>query len=167
VIERVVVGEMPEAEFSTLVDEIRRTLGDIGMVGTLGRSVTWTSARAGGGRNLQISITVRAGRTRVHIQESLTDLKGGLWGGMMGGLGGGGLGPIVAISVEALKVPMVLVAAIPLWLLAVFSGTRSLYHNLVASRNRTLEALADRLAALARQLAPASLPRAPERGRLP
>jgi hypothetical protein len=62
---------------------------------------------------------------------------------------------------------MVLVAAIPLWLLAVFSGTRSLYHNLVASRSRTLEALADRLAALARQLAPASLPRDPERGRLP
>jgi len=169
VIERVIVGEMPEAELPTLVDEIRRTLGDVGMVGALGRSVTWTSARAGAGRNLQISVTVRAGRTRVHIQESLSDLKGGLWGGMLGGLGGGGLGPIIAISVEALKVPTVLFAAIPLWILAVFAGTRSLYRSIVTSRRSTLEALADRLAALAHQFTPPALPdpRSPERYRLP
>jgi hypothetical protein len=51
----------------------------------------------------------------------------------------------------------------------VFAGTRSLYHHIVGGRKRKLDALADRLAALARDLAPASLPRdpGPVRGRLP
>jgi hypothetical protein len=130
--------------------------------------MTWTTARASGGRNLQISVSVRAGRTRVLILDRLGDLQGGLFGGMMGGLGGGGTGPIVAVAVEALKAPAILIAAIPLWLITVFAGTRSLYHYIVKGRRRKLEQLADRLAELARQLAPGVLPAAPpERGRLP
>ena len=169
VIERVVTGEVPDAEFPMLVDEIRRTLGDVGLVSALGRTVTWTTARAAGGRNLQISVSVRAGRTRVLLLDRLGDLQGGLFGGMMGGLGGGGTGPIVAVAVEALKTPAVLIAAIPLWLATVFAGTRALYHYTVKGRQRKLEQLADRLAELARQLAPGALPPAasPERYRLP
>jgi hypothetical protein len=169
VVERVVTGEVPDAEFPVLVDEIRRTLGDVGLVSALGRTMTWTTARAAGGRNLQISVSVRAGRTRVLVLDRLGDLQGGLFGGVMGGLGGGGMGPIIAVAVEALKVPHVLFAAIPLWLLTVFAGTRSLYYHIVSGRKRKLDALADRLATLARDLAPASLPRdpGPVRGRLP
>jgi hypothetical protein len=105
----------------------------------------------------------------VLVLDRLGDLQGGLFGGVMGGLGGGGMGPIVAVAVEALKVPNVLIVAIPLWLVTVFAGTRSLYHHIVGGRKRKLDALADRLAALARDLAPASLPRdpGPVRGRLP
>jgi hypothetical protein len=63
----------------------------------------------------------------------------------------------------------VLIAAVPLWVAAVFSGARSIYHYSTRSRHRQLEALADRLAGLVRQLTPAPLPPAAslERYRLP
>ena len=169
-IERVVPGEVPEAEFPALVDEIRRTVGDVGMASTLGRSVTWTAIRGtSASRHLQVAASVRGGQTRIHVQDSLGDLRAGLFGGVLGGVGGGGLGAIVAVTVETLQAPMALVAMVPLWIALVFSGTRSTYHYTVESRRRQLETLADRLAGLARQLTPPELPgaRAPERLRLP
>ncbi len=159
VIERIVPGEVPDAEFPSLVDEIRQTMGDVGMVGALGRSLTWTAARGTDTRSLHVAVTVRAGHTRIHISDSLGDLKGGLFGGLFGGLGGGGTGPIIAGVIEGLKAPMLLIAVIPLWLAAVYSGTRATYHYMVKSRREKLEALADRLARLARELAPPALPR--------
>ena len=44
--ERVVEGEVPDSEFPTLVEEIRRVLNHPGQVSQLGRSFSWTSARA-------------------------------------------------------------------------------------------------------------------------
>jgi len=169
-IERLVPGEVPEAEFPTLVDEVRRTLGDVGMASTLGRSVTWTSVRGtSAARQLQVAVSVRAGQTRIHVQDSLGDLRAGVFGGVFGGVGGGGLGPIVGVAIEGLQAPAVLFAAVPLWIAAVFSSARSIYHYSTRSRHRQLEALADRLVALARQLMPPGLPelRSPERHRLP
>jgi hypothetical protein len=166
-IERLVPGEVPVDEFPTLVDEVRRTLGDVGMASILGRSVTWTAVRGtSASRQIQVSVSVRAGNTRIHVQDSLGDLRAGVFGGVLGGVGGGGLGPIIAVTMETLQAPAVLIAAVPLWIAAVFSGARSIYYYNTRSRQRQLEGLADRLAALARQLAPASLPSAPERGRL-
>jgi len=77
--------------------------------------------------------------------------------------------PIVGVAIEGLQAPAVLFAAVPLWIAAVFSSARSIYHYSTRSRHRQLEALADRLVALARQLMPPGLPelRSPERHRLP
>ncbi len=43
--ERVVEGEVPESEFPTLVEEIRRVLNHPGQVSQLGRSFSWSSVR--------------------------------------------------------------------------------------------------------------------------
>ncbi len=160
IIERVVPGEVPESELPLFVDEIRQTLGDVGMVGALGRSLTWTAARgASETRHLSVAITVRAGQTRIHISDSLGDLKAGLFGGLLGGLGGGGLGPIIAGVIEGLKAPALLIAVIPLWIATVYAGTRTTFHYTAKARRAKLAGLADRLADLARELVPAALRR--------
>ncbi|HEY6853595.1 MAG TPA: serine/threonine-protein kinase, partial [Gemmatimonadales bacterium] len=43
--ERVVEGELPETEYSALVEEIRRIIGQVGMVSQLGRSFSWSTGR--------------------------------------------------------------------------------------------------------------------------
>jgi serine/threonine protein kinase len=152
--ERVVEGEVPEAEFPTLVDEIRRVLHNMGQVSQLGRSFTWSLARSGSNRNLEVVVSVRAGYTRVIIQENLGVLIGGIFGGIGGGVGGGGFTSILAILVKGGVVAGPGIAiAIPLWLLTVFATARTAYHYTSRKRARSLEHLADRLEAMARELA--------------
>jgi hypothetical protein len=66
------------------------------------------------------------------------------------------MGPIVGILVGALNVhPDALVAIIPAWLLATFVTARTTYRITSKRRVAELEQLAERLAALARELIPA------------
>jgi serine/threonine-protein kinase len=161
--ERVVEGELPEAEYPALVDEIRQHLGNIGQVSQLGRSFSWAAsvnASTGTKRDLQVSVTVRGGRTRILVQENLGGLIGGVWGGIGGGAGGGGLGPIIGGVIEGLNAPQLLPILIPLWLGLVYSTARFVYSKMTGKRERTLRELADRLAAVTEELIPRhALPR--------
>ena len=57
--ERLVEGEMPDAEFPTMVDEIRRVMGNVGQVSQLGRSFSWSTVRGGGeGRGVEVAVVV-------------------------------------------------------------------------------------------------------------
>jgi serine/threonine protein kinase len=169
--ERVVDGEVPDAEYPLLVDEIRRVLRNVGQVSQLGRSFAWTMVRAGGGtRSVEVVVTVRGGCTRITVQEPLGNLIGGIFGGIGGGMGGGGLGPILGVTLDALQLGGGAVAVlIPLWLMTTFATARTSYYYAVRRRSRALEELADRLEALARELAvPApGLPSDPSRTALP
>ena len=152
--ERVVEGEVPDAEFPTMVEEIRRVLNHPGQVSQLGRSFSWTSARsAGTTRGIEIAVSVRAGRTRITAQESLGNLIGGIFGVVGGGVGGGGLGLVLPLG-GAIAGPMGIVLMVPVWLSAVYLGSRVIYRSNVRSRAQQLEGLVDRLAALASELAP-------------
>jgi hypothetical protein len=156
VIERVVEGELPESEYAVMVDETRRFLKNVGQVSQLGRSFSWVASGGPSRRNLEIVVSMRAGRTRITIQENLAPLVGAVYGGIGGGMGGGGMGPIVGILVGALNVhPDALVAIIPAWLLATFVTARTTYRITSKRRVAELEQLAERLAALARELIPA------------
>ena len=151
-IERVVPGEVPDSEFPTMIEEVRAGMGSTGIVSTLGHSVSWVSARgtgSGGMRDVQIDVMVRAGQTRVIMREGLGGLIGGIFGGVGGGMGGGGLGPMIAIATEGLKVPMVLPVLIPLWLTIVYATARSSFYYSVKRRTRQLNELADRLVVVA------------------
>ncbi|HEV8356414.1 MAG TPA: serine/threonine-protein kinase [Gemmatimonadales bacterium] len=152
--ERVVEGELPDAEWPALVDEIRRTIRNAGQVSQFGRSFSWVATRRGGSpRDLEIAVSVHGGETRITIQENLSVLIGAVYGGICGGMGGGGLGPLIGISVGALHLPgAAFVMLIPLWLAATFTTARATYRYSTRRRMRELEALADRLAALARDL---------------
>jgi serine/threonine-protein kinase len=165
--ERVVEGELPDTEWQVLVDEIRRSLRNVGQVSQFGRSFSWVATRRGSAqRDLEVSVSVRGGRTRITIQENLGALIGGIFGGIGGGMGGGAMGPILVTVVGALNIPSALALIIPLWLGTVFATARTAYHYSTQKRVRELTGVADRLAALVAELV-SEQPALPSPERLP
>jgi serine/threonine protein kinase len=161
--ERVVEGEVPEAEFPMLVDEIRRVLNLPGQASQFGRSFAWSASRGHEmRRDLEVSVSVRAGRTTIAARENLSRLVGGVFGGICGGLGGGGMGPVIGLVANGFHaIGPIVAAAIPFWLGGVYVGARTVYARIVRKRIRQLEALMDRLEAAAAEVAagPATRPR--------
>ena len=143
-VEAQVPGEMPESELDLLVDIIRQRLGEAGHVGTIGRSVSWSSSAKE--RRLQISIVPRNGRTTIRIDERLGPLAGALFGGIMGGGGGGSAGITLVI---AMKVFHSIAIGFGLWGAAIASSyliARSIFAMKSRGREQELRALAEELA---------------------
>ena len=153
-LERVVKGELPESEYTTLVDEIRSHLKAGGQVSQLGRSFTWSPARSEYlKRDLEVIVTVRGGWTRITIMENLKVLAGSVFGGIGGGVGGGGMGPILGVGIGALGMnPLYLIGLIPAWLAGVYATSRTVYRSQTEKRKRELEELANRLEKVTRYL---------------
>jgi serine/threonine protein kinase len=164
--ERLVPVDLPDEEFPTMVEEIRRVLQNVGHVSQLGRSFTWTSAVMSTRRSLEVAVSVRAGQTRIIVQESLSNMIGGIFGGIGGGMGGGGMGPIMGLFAALHMVPAAMIAVIPLWLGTTFTLARTVFRRSSRRRAAELETVADRLAELARELSPGPVPRRPDRGLL-
>jgi predicted Ser/Thr protein kinase len=152
-IERIVEGEVPEAEFPVLVEEIGRTLGLAGTASPLGRTVTWTSTGGlGAGRDVQVLLGARAGRTRISVGENLQSNVVALFAGLTSG---GFVGAAVGSGVlGAVGVPLVIPLFAPAWIGGVLALARRLYRRTYRSKSRELERLSDRLAVLAAQLVP-------------
>lgn len=154
VFERSVQGEIDSTAYGELLTEIRRQLGDIGRVDQLGRMFAW---RSESGRNLSITVTPRAGRTLVRVEENTSALAGGLLGGLGGGLGGAGIGLVIPICIAALKMPALIPVGLALWFFGVFMLARTIYRGQVNQRRVALEQLADGLADVCEAL-PAAAP---------
>jgi serine/threonine protein kinase len=165
-LDRVIEGELDESDYLALVDEIRRTIQNVGQVSQLGRSFTWTLSRgASGGRDLEIAVSIRSGRTHIAIQENLVNLAGGIWGGVGGGMGGGGMGPILGTLIGGMHAPELAIVVVPAWLAVTFVTARTSYRLMTRRRYKTLEALIDRLASITAELIAERRPRlkSPER----
>jgi serine/threonine protein kinase len=148
-IERVIEGELPETSFLYVVEEIRNALGSAGQVSQLGRSFTWSMGKAPVDRSLEVSVSVRSGRTRITVHENLSPLLGMVYGPIGGGMGGAGMGILGGIVGGALSMPALLPVLAPVWLgLTYFTG-RTVYARSSGRRRTQLSELADRLAALA------------------
>ena len=156
VFERIIDGELPESEYETLVDEIREMQQDAGQVSQFGRSFTWSVSRPGSNsgirRHLEITVSIRGGRTRITVQENLAHLIGGVFGGIGGGMGGGGMGPILGIVGGALHLGPMTVLFVPLWLGVTYATARYVYRRMTRKKAAELENLTHRLAALAAEL---------------
>jgi len=152
--ERVVDGELPEAEYATIVEEIRRVMHNAGVVSQFGRSFSWTTVRGPGlRRELEVAVTVRRGQTRITVAESMSQTIGAVFGGIGGGMGGGGMGPIIGVGVGALHLAGLAVAVmVPAWIGVTYLTARTVYRRISGKRARELEHLANRLAALTQQL---------------
>jgi hypothetical protein len=162
-IERVVEGEVPEPEFPVMVEEVRRWLNRPGQVSQIGRMFSWTSAGgAGSTRNTEVTVSVRGGRTHISMREGLGNLIGGIFGGIGGGMGGGGIGPVLGVF-TGLGAGTAVIAAVPFWLALTYAVARTSYYYAVRRRQRELDGLADRLAALAQDLIPRPALGAPRR----
>jgi hypothetical protein len=165
VAERIVAGEVPPDEFEAIVEEVRATFHVMGHSSISDRAVIWTARRpkrpfnpvdlkdildagfGGDAPDVLVRVSVRAGETRIRLEHRLGDTAGGIFGGIMGGLGGGGLGVSLGVGLGALSLPLgpVLLAA------AGFVGgswalSRAIYRAVVATKQTTLDRLADRLA---------------------
>jgi serine/threonine protein kinase len=154
--ERVIDGELPETEYETVVDELRQILQDAGQVSQFGRSFTWTTVRGGPNsgvrRSLEITVSIRSGRTRITVQENLANLIGGVFGGIGGGMGGGGMGPVLGILGGALHLGPVVALFVPVWLGVTYSTARYVYRRTTKKKAAELEGLVNRVAALIAEL---------------
>ena len=117
VVEVVVEGEMPERDYDLVLDVIRREVGEVGQIGSVGRTFSWSVSNQS--RKLQISVMPRGGKTTVRIDEQLGHLTGGIFGGMMGGIGGGVGGGVMGSIANSAPGPLVGLAA---WLGVVASA---------------------------------------------
>lgn len=146
-IEREIDGEVSPSEFGPLIDEVRRTVGSVGHVSTLGRSLAWSTSAVGqgAGRSVQLSITPRGGTTRLYIEEQLTNIAGGLFGGIMGGGGGSGLGLSFPLAIETLHMPALAAVFAAISVGGSWGIARSIFVAVERRRRSELEDLADRL----------------------
>ena len=147
-IERVVEGEVPELEYPRLVEEIRVTFGNVGVVSTLAGSLAWQYSKtgAGEGRDIHVTIVTRANQTRIRIDERLGQIAGGLFGGIVGGGGGGGGSATLGILMGAAGLPVVAVAGAGTVLTSCYFLARTLYSRTYRKRHKALTILMDRLA---------------------
>jgi transposase-like protein len=149
VMERTVDGEVPTAEYEVIVDMLRRAFNDNGMLGTLGKSLAWSSTsrhgRHGNGQQVNASVTPRDGRTVIRIEQSLRATAGGLFGGLMGGIGGGTTG--ISVSAGMVVFHSALVAA-GLWVSVVGASyllARGIYTHVARGRSDTLREVLDQI----------------------
>ncbi len=151
--ERVVDAELPEADYPLLVEEIRGTLRNLGTINTFGQSLTWQTTRTpqGGGRDVHVVVTVRAGQTRIRVEEKLGSLAGGLFGGIMGGAGGGGGSAAFGILMGIGSPPAAIIAAASV-VGGAYALARTIFTGVSKKRTQELHGLADRLAELARDV---------------
>jgi eukaryotic-like serine/threonine-protein kinase len=137
-------GMVDDEEYDQLVELIRRRLGDVGHVSTLGRSLTWTSASPQ--RRIHVTVVPRAGHTTIRVEERNGQLAGGLYGGIVGGGGGGLGGASVGIVLASTGSPLAAVA-IALGLAgSAYGVARTIFKAVVRSRERELKALCGDLA---------------------
>jgi serine/threonine protein kinase len=147
--EVVVDGEMSEQDFDQLAETVRRTLSDVGVVGSMGRSFTWSASDPK--RRVHVTVQMRGGRTTIRVAETLRQLMGSVFGGGVGGFGGGFGGSLFGILMGATggaaEIAFPAAAAV---VGVAYAGSRSVYKGIVRSRQAELRFLAERLAEDAR-----------------
>ncbi|UCF20634.1 MAG: serine/threonine protein kinase [Gemmatimonadota bacterium] len=148
VLDRAVDGELPEGKYEVAVELIRNAIGSFGHTSKLGKTITWSpSTSGGGGRNLTVSLTPAAGKTRIRIEERVGLYGAKMLAPMFGAAGGGLLGLALGALLGANDWTFILPGA----LLAFWGGfaTSSMLVWADVRRYRPqLQDLADRLAAL-------------------
>jgi tRNA A-37 threonylcarbamoyl transferase component Bud32 len=151
--ERLVEGEIADAGYHVMVEEIRGAFDAPGQVSQLGRSVSWAVSFAGPPwRDLGVAVAVRGGYTRITIRENLLQLLIPIVGFGLASVAVG-LNPIVAIVRSAVDLSWMGDWAAPLaWVVTIATAARTSYQYIGKRRARQLSGVADRLATLARKL---------------
>jgi hypothetical protein len=143
-IDAAIEGEMPERDYDLVLEIIRREIGEVGQIGSVGRTFTWSVSNQS--RKLQISVMPRGGRTLVRIDEQLTNIMGGVFGGIMGG-GAGGIGGAAMGSIAAqTHQPLLGLAAWVGVAAASYGAARLTFRKLAENRRAKLNELATEIA---------------------
>ena len=143
VVEVVVDGEMPERDYDLVLDIIRRDVGEVGQIGSVGRTFSWSVSNQS--RKLQISVMPRGGKTTVRIDEQLGQITGGIFGGMMGGIGGGLGGAVMGSIAGGAKEPLLGLAAWAAIIASAYAGARFTLRRVATGRREKLLEIANEL----------------------
>ncbi len=144
VVEATIDGEMPERDYDLVLDLIRREIGEVGQIGSVGRTFSWSVSNQN--RKLQISVMPRGGKTTVRIDEQLSNIAGGVFGGIMGGGGAGLGGMMMGIFAGATHQPLLGGAA---WLATIgvsFGAARTTLRHLAKNKHTKLTEIAHLIA---------------------
>ncbi len=149
--ESVVDGEVTEAEYDDIVDEVQATFSTEGQVGALGRSLTWRTEEPvlGKKRAVQVRVTSRGGQTRVQVQERLGELAVTLYSSILIGGGIGGIATILGIGIGWLGHGLEAGLLSAVWLPGMYALTRSIFRAVSRKKRSDLEQLSDRIAEIA------------------
>jgi serine/threonine-protein kinase len=147
--EVVVDGEIPVDDYDLLIDIIRRTTGEAGSVGSVGRSFTWQTSSMNDKRSLQVSVFPRNGKTTIRVTERFGRLAGALFGGIMGGYGGGTGGIWMGIG-ASMGHPGYGAALWGANVVVAFFAARGIFRHQSKKRYNTARTLAEALGAQAR-----------------
>lgn len=146
--EVIVDGEIPIDDYDLLVDLIRQGTGQRGDLATVGRSFSWTTKA--GGRDIQVSVLPRNGKTTIRVSESLASIAGGIFGGIIGGVGGGSSVAWIGLAVS-MRSPLFGILSWAGTTFLAYAGAREWFGRLSARRATGLRELTERLAAQARE----------------
>ncbi|MBA3342939.1 MAG: hypothetical protein H0T48_14050 [Gemmatimonadaceae bacterium] len=166
--EAFIPGELPERDFDTVVETVRRSLGDVGTVSGVGRSLSWSSTDKN--RKVHVSVHVRDGVTTVRVGERLSQLAGSIFGGVMGGGGGGFGGASIGMTMAFTQEPVLAFGVAGTLVAASYAVARLVYGGITRRRRSELRDLTERLAddlraIISRRSQPLETSR--RRGRLP
>jgi serine/threonine protein kinase len=152
--QRVFDGEIPEADFEEVLEDIRLTLGEVGRINpTLGKSLSWNSLSyqnsvEGAGRLTHVMVTPRDGATRIRVTESAGQHSAVFIAFLVaaGVLSGAATGALIEGG---------LLEAVPAAVAAIMGGSyftmRTAFRRLIRKRYRTFSSLLEKLAGYARR----------------
>jgi serine/threonine-protein kinase len=144
VVEATIEGEVPERDYDLVLDVIRREIGEVGQIGSVGRTFSWSVSNQN--RKLQISVMPRGGRTTVRIDEQINNIAGGVFGGIMGGGGGGLGGAMMGAIAGGAHQPLLGLAAWLATIAAAFGTARFTLGRIAKSKREKLTEIAHLLA---------------------
>lgn len=147
-------GEVPLEFFDELADEARRALGELVNISVAGRtlSITTGGSRDRGGsmpRVAQIQVSVRNGRTLIRAFEDLTQISGGLFGGVGFGAGLGMGSAAFGLALKATHEPVLAGLGVLATFLTAQITARTIFTRTSRKREKSLRELVERLARLA------------------
>jgi serine/threonine-protein kinase len=161
VVEATIDAEMPERDYDLVLDIIRREIGEVGQIGSVGRTFSWSVSNQS--RKLQISVMPRGGKTTVRIDEQMSQVAGGVFGGIMGGGGGGLGGAVMGIIAGNTHRPLIGLAAWMSVVATAFATARFTLRRVATTRREKLREIANQLAAQIADSAAMSEPSDPRR----
>ncbi len=140
-------GEISPDDYDIIVDIVRRTLGDDGNVGTFGKTLTWTTrSQSKKGRNVFVTVVPRGGRTKIRIEERLSSIAAGLYGGIVGGTASLSVLAFTQ-TLHATHSAVAGAAAAAAALLSTFSIARTIFGSVKGGREKQLAAMREELEA--------------------
>lgn len=169
-VERVIPGEVPDALWETMVAELRRTFGQAGRAGQVGRVREWaTEVASSSGSNLHAPVRVEVrpedGQTRIVLSQSMKAYRDASYGVSGSFLAMGLLlFPILILTARPDNLGAALLFCALLTVGGVAGGLaiRHAARKRFRSQTDTFETLLDRLDLLALRLPRTETPAAPE-----